>query len=290
MKVILISFFCFSFFAATVSGSGFGEASAESTLPCSPKKKKAKARRCKAWASPGYNRMLRNWRKVPKIPKPRFRDGFRDLTVYAVNLGARIRVFPYLSDGSLDPDVIEEIENLFQDKDTGAEHLLNPRLIKLLYKLADYFKARQVNVISAYREASEWENGSNHSRGRAVDFMIPGVSLGALARRARKLGHVGVGLYPVSGFIHLDVRDGPSYFWIDRSGPGFPSCIRRIQDRAGAKSDRRWKPENDEPERRLNRKGIPLGAVENPAPEGESLVKSGCEEKSANSGLGVSNK
>ena len=32
------------------------------------------------------------------------------------------------------------------------------------------------------------------------------------------LGFVGVGVYPVSGFVHLDVRER-SYFWVDTSGP-----------------------------------------------------------------------
>jgi hypothetical protein len=31
---------------------------------------------------------------------------------------------------------------------------------------------------------------------------------------------VGVGFYPNSFFVHLDVRKGPSAFWIDYSGPG----------------------------------------------------------------------
>jgi hypothetical protein len=32
--------------------------------------------------------------------------------------------------------------------------------------------------------------------------------------------NVGVGYYPNSSFVHLDVRRGSSAFWIDYSGPG----------------------------------------------------------------------
>ena len=95
--------------------------------------------------------MKRRWFRVPKIPKPRYREGYRDLTLYAVNIGKRIRVFPYLPDGTLDPEVLLQIQDLFQDKDTGATHPVNPRLVKLIYKLADHFKARQVNIISAIK-------------------------------------------------------------------------------------------------------------------------------------------
>ncbi|MCP4674970.1 MAG: YcbK family protein [Deltaproteobacteria bacterium] len=216
--------------------------------------------------SPRYRRMVRRWQKVPKIRKPRFREGFRDLTVYAVNLGKRIRVFPYLPDGSLDPDAINEFQSLFKDKDSGKEHPIHPRLIKLLYKLADRFKARQINLISGFREGPQEKSEGKHTRGLAADIMIPGVSLGAVARAARRFGHVGVGFYPRSGFIHLDIRDGPSFFWVDRSGPGKPGCLRRIMAEAGAKFDRRWKPKKDEPKRHVNRKGKPLGAIKKPDP------------------------
>ena len=54
--------------------------------------KKRRKRGCATYRSPRYRRMLQNWQKPPKIPKPKYRDGFRDLTLYAVNHGERIRV------------------------------------------------------------------------------------------------------------------------------------------------------------------------------------------------------
>jgi hypothetical protein len=36
---------------------------------------------------------------------------------------------------------------------------------------------------------------------------------------ARSLGAAGVGYYPTSRFVHVDVRDEP-YQWTDTSGPG----------------------------------------------------------------------
>ena len=81
--------------------------------------------------------MVRNWQKVPRIPKPRYRAGYRDLVLYSVNLRERIRVFPFQPDGSLDPEAAEQISNLLRDKDTDNSHPVEPRLIKLLYRLAD---------------------------------------------------------------------------------------------------------------------------------------------------------
>ncbi len=205
---------------------------------------------CSTFASARYRAMLQNWNKVPKIPAIKYQDGYRELVLYAVNFGERIRFFPYLVDGELDPEALSMVKRLLRDKDNSQEHNIEPRLLKLLYKIADHFKAKQINIISGYRTSTDEKKESKHTQGAAADFMIPGKSLGAVAAYARTLGHVGVGFYPVSGFVHLDVRDGPSYFWIDRSGPGKPSCIRHILNKAAAKYDCKWKAENDEPKKR----------------------------------------
>jgi hypothetical protein len=44
------------------------------------------------------------------------------------------------------------------------------------------------------------------------------VSNEELAAYVRQFGFVGVGVYPKSGFVHLDVRDA-SFFWLDYSLP-----------------------------------------------------------------------
>ncbi len=224
---------------------------------------KKRVRRCYTGASPRQRRTIRRWQRVPRIRKPKYREGFRDLVIHSVNLGERIRVFPFLPNGELDPAVMDQIENALRDKHTAASHPIHPRLVKLIYRLADHFKARQINIISGFRETRE-KNEGYHGKGRAVDIVIPGVSIAALARKARQLGRVGVGLYPNSGFVHLDVRTGPSYFWIDRSGPGKRSCLRRVLTKTAAKWDRRWRPRHDEPKRHKNRKGKLRGAL--PAP------------------------
>ena len=222
----------------------------------SPKHRTVRRRRgCSSYAAPRYRRMVRNWQAVPRIPGPKYRGGFRDLVLYSVNHGERIRVFPFLPDGTLDPEAVLQIQHLLRDKDTDEEHPVHPRLIKLLYRTADALNAKQINVISGYRVSTEEKKEGNHTLGAAVDFMIPGTPLGAVAKKVRSFGHAGVGFYPISGFVHMDVRDGPSYFWIDRSGPGKPTCLRRIYAQSAAKADRKWRPEHDEPALHKNKRG-----------------------------------
>jgi hypothetical protein len=51
-----------------------------------------------------------------------------------------------------------------------------------------------------------------------VSRRVPNATLRDFLRSS--FAHVGVGYYPNSLFVHLDVRKGPSAFWIDYSGPG----------------------------------------------------------------------
>ena len=52
---------------------------------------------------------------------------------------------------------------------------------------------------------------SQHSKGTAVDFRVPGVSTLKLHAWVQSLHLGGVGLYPHSGFVHADT--GPVRSW-----------------------------------------------------------------------------
>jgi hypothetical protein len=67
-----------------------------------------------------------------------------------------------------------------------------------------------------------------------------------VAKFARELGFVGVGLYPTSGFVHVDVR-AHSYFWVDRSGPGRRNRERGILTDLARKSDGRANARGERP-------------------------------------------
>ena len=61
----------------------------------------------------------------------------------------------------------------------------------------------------------------------------------ALRLVAMHVGFVGVGIYPTSQFVHVDVRPR-SYFWIDNSGPGKRNRERGILPELVAASDKRY--------------------------------------------------
>jgi uncharacterized protein YcbK (DUF882 family) len=105
---------------------------------------------------------------------------------------------------------------------TNAQHAMSPRLVRLLYQIGRQFPGRRVEVVSGYRHPRVAKNPhSPHMKGQACDFRIAGVSNTALRDFLRRnFEKVGVGYYPNSSFVHLDVRKDRSAFWIDYSGPG----------------------------------------------------------------------
>jgi Bacterial protein of unknown function (DUF882) len=77
-------------------------------------------------------------------------------------------------------------------------------------------------VVSGYRHPDVAKNPhSPHMKGLACDFRVEGVKTAELRDYLRRtFDKVGVGYYPNSSFVHLDVRKDRSAFWIDYSGPG----------------------------------------------------------------------
>jgi LysM repeat protein len=101
---------------------------------------------------------------------------------------------------------------------TGAEASVDPRLIRLLVKVSDTFGGRALRIVSGFRENS-FARASKHKRGQACDFSVEGVPNEVLRDYLLTLGQVGVGYYPNSSFVHLDVRPVTTQ-WIDHSSPG----------------------------------------------------------------------
>ena len=97
---------------------------------------------------------------------------------------------------------------------------MNERLLMLMAQVSDHFGGRPLRVVSGYRTTS-WVEESKHPLGRACDFVVLGVPNKVLRDYLRSLESVGVGYYPNSTFVHMDVREKTTY-WVDYAGPGEP--------------------------------------------------------------------
>jgi uncharacterized protein YcbK (DUF882 family) len=105
---------------------------------------------------------------------------------------------------------------------TNQQHAMNPRLVRLLYQTGRHWPGQRLEVVSGYRSPTVAKNPrSPHMKGLACDFRVAGVKNTELRDYLRRnMQKVGVGYYPNSSFVHLDVRKDRSAFWIDYSGPG----------------------------------------------------------------------
>src|SRR6185312_7545763 len=105
---------------------------------------------------------------------------------------------------------------------TNTQHKMDPRLMKLLFQTGHHWPGRRLEIVSGYRHPSVAKNPhSPHMKGLACDFRVEGVKTADLRDYLRRaFDKVGVGYYPNSSFVHLDVRKDRSAFWIDYSGPG----------------------------------------------------------------------
>lgn len=178
----------------------------------------------------------------------------RDIDFYAVNTGERAVVRLFEPDGTLRQEGARQVRLLARERRTGADHEIDPRLLALLYRLASQLDAPRISIISGFRTA-RGRGHSLHSEGRAVDIVVPGAELERVAEIARGFGHVGVGTYQTSGFVHLDVRDR-SFFWVDRSGPGRRGRLRQVRADESRAADQAYDPAAERIQPRLDDRGL----------------------------------
>lgn len=119
-------------------------------------------------------------------------------------------------------DMQKRANRFFRCHHTGTTGRMNPRLMRLLFEIGRHWPGQRLEVVSGYRHPTVAKNPrSPHMKGLATDFRVVGVKNTDLRDYLRRaFPRTGVGYYPNSSFVHLDVRQGASAFWIDYSGPG----------------------------------------------------------------------
>jgi uncharacterized protein YcbK (DUF882 family) len=120
-------------------------------------------------------------------------------------------------DGVLDPASKQQVDHLMRCLRTDSAKPIDPRLIDTLRDIAREVDA-PLWLISGYRAPEHADDHNFHNRAQAADIRVENVSSSKLRNLARKLGVHGVGWYPTTNMIHVDVRD-EDYFWTDWSGP-----------------------------------------------------------------------
>jgi uncharacterized protein YcbK (DUF882 family) len=122
-----------------------------------------------------------------------------------------------LVDGAVTPTSATEAKHLMRCLKNDKEHDIDPRLLVTLWQLARD-NGGTLLLISGYRTPERRNDKNFHTLGMAADVRIPGTWAWRMRDAARKLGVRGLGTYPTTNMIHIDVRDDP-FTWVDYSGP-----------------------------------------------------------------------
>jgi LysM repeat protein len=156
-------------------------------------------------------------RTAKRYARPGAKRGYLDVSSYT----GSFRGYAVTRKGKVTDKARKAFTKVMASWRSGQREAIADRLIIALTRVSDHFGGRPVRIVSGYRPYSptQYTPHSRHNLGHAVDFSIAGVPNSAIRDFCRGLGKVGVGYYPNSSFVHLDVRETPTY-WVDYSGPG----------------------------------------------------------------------
>ena len=117
------------------------------------------------------------------------------------------------------PEALAELDHYLRDHRTGEVHHFDPHLFDLLHDLTASLNdsGGEIDVICGYR--TPWSNEflrtrsahtgvalhSLHMQAEAIDIRLAGISTSAVRDAALRLHRGGVGYYPSSDFVHVDV-------------------------------------------------------------------------------------
>jgi uncharacterized protein YcbK (DUF882 family) len=120
----------------------------------------------------------------------------------------------YWQDGELIDQAHQEISWFMRDRVTSEAVYIHPVLLDVVYGVngwLNYFGVRDApDMTSAFRSYGRNLNiegaakDSEHTKGKALDFRIRGISSLQTAKFGAWLGGGGVGWYPGKDFTHLD--------------------------------------------------------------------------------------
>jgi uncharacterized protein YcbK (DUF882 family) len=143
--------------------------------------------------------------------------GARSIDLHNIHTGEHLSV-DYWADGAYVPDALAAINKILRDFRTGDIQPIETNLLDTLVRLHGKLDTRKpFEVISGYRSpatnaalhARSEESGvavkSLHMQGMAVDIRVPGRPLILLRNAALSERAGGVGYYPQSDFVHVDV-------------------------------------------------------------------------------------
>jgi uncharacterized protein YcbK (DUF882 family) len=150
-----------------------------------------------------------SWARAPQPPEKR-------LCFQNLHTGECV-TSTYWAKGDYVWEGLREVNHVLRDFRTDDVYPIDVKLLDVLHALDDKLGGRsKFMVISGYRsprtnamlaaaDGSGVAKNSLHMSGRAIDVRVHGLGLADLRKVAIDLKRGGVGYYPKSDFVHLDI-------------------------------------------------------------------------------------
>ena len=145
----------------------------------------------------------------------------RSLSFHHLHTGEKLKL-TYWANGQHIPEALAEIDHILRDFRTDETTSIDVGLLDLLHRVRQSLDTFEpFHIISGYRspatnrklasKGSGVAKRSLHMQGKAIDVRVPGRPLRMLHKAAVAQKSGGVGKYPKSGFVHMDV--GRVRYW-----------------------------------------------------------------------------
>ena len=229
VRIVLIASFALAPAVAWATPTGGAEpATPVASKPATPVASKPATPVASKPAMPVASKPATPVASKPATPKPASKKAGKKaaknapVILYAVNRKETMSLRLRDSEGRPVKGLQRRFDRFLRCHHTNTQHPMNMRLARLIYQTGKHWPGHRIDVVSGYRNPSVAKNPhSPHMKGLACDFHVEGVQNTELRDYLRRtFTKVGVGYYPNSSFVHLDVRKDRSAFWIDYSGPG----------------------------------------------------------------------
>jgi uncharacterized protein YcbK (DUF882 family) len=164
-----------------------------------------------------------------------------ELKLAAMHTGESINVV-YRVGNTYVPAALEKLNHFLRDHRTDEVNQYDPKEFDLLHNLMTRLgkPGGVVDIVCGYRSPETNQllreqapqtgvaEHSQHIEGRAIDIRVPGVNTAQLRNAALSLDAGGVGYYPKSQFVHVDVGPVRTWTW---GGP-----TKRVRGKRSGKS------------------------------------------------------
>lgn len=172
----------------------------------------------KMYADSNKKKILLNEKPKLILPKKKLiSKEVRLLSIAYTHTGKKIEKAPYFENGTYNVDVCKALSHLLADHRSGCVKSIDPKVFDLLFFIMKKIQYKgMIEIISAYRSPKTnakmrkagrgVAENSYHTKAKAVDVLLNGMSLryAHAAAKAQRMG--GVGLYSQNKFLHVDTR------------------------------------------------------------------------------------